>query len=96
MHIWLYADDDDDEDETNDAAMIMPNKKARMPPSKTDVVDNNKCSLSTLISWFAHPDTHEQKVAVLTLLTSGAKHVSFEVPNEEASAHVLKVLYELP
>ena len=76
--------------------MVTPSKKARTSPTKTGTVGNNKRSLPTLVSCFARPGAQEFKVAVLVLLTSGAKRARFEVPSEEAPAPVLKVFYELP
>ena len=65
-------------------------KKYEHLSSSCDAGNNDECSLPTLAATHAHPGAQETKVAVLTLLTSGAKHVWFE-----ASTSMLKVLCEL-
>ena len=53
----LGAGDGDEEGKASCAAVIMPRKKARVPPSKTGAVGNGECSLPTLASCFACPGT---------------------------------------
>ena len=94
--VWLDADDDEDEDDAKEVALVAPCEKARALIYSSDAVDNNKCSLPTLIAAHAHPDAQKQKVEVLVLLASGTQHARFEASNEEASASMLKVFHELP
>ena len=58
--------------------------------------ENCERSLPTLTTTHAHPGTREAKVAVLILLTSGAKRARLETSSDEASTSTLKALHELP